>query len=400
MASTTNTPSLLLLPSPPRPSSPITLSAAYRETLTSVLLKLKLSPNPQSLTIALALPLLNGPAPRAKSIRWSTAQSLLAGLYTLVSVICAKEDIAVDVGAGPGSVDVRIVLIDHERGRRYEPGFEGGYEANCTAVLDLAAFATKVRPWKAVYHPSCETGYELLSSFLKFAEGKQTFTQSQLVTIEGGISLTTDPLVSDKDAQRGFNTVCLGGTFDHLHPGHKLLLHASALLLDIPEKGSDKTCTLIVGISGDELLTKKKYAEELQSWDDRAQSVLSFLATLLEYDTRATSPPATSKPDELVAALRDGRVIVRCVNIHDPFGPTITEEAVDAIVVSLETRSGGQAINDKRADKGWKPLDVFEIDVLDATEVGEGEVSKTKDFAAKISSTTIRQQKAEAKRQS
>ncbi|KAJ3529817.1 hypothetical protein NM208_g9590 [Fusarium decemcellulare] len=398
MSPTANAPSLLLLPSPPRPSPPVTLSAAYRDPLTTVLLKLKASPTPQTLVIALTLPLLEGPAPRAKSIRWSTAQSILAGLYSLISVICAKEDIPVDVGAGQGSVDVRIVLIDHESGRRYAPDFDGGYEANSTAVLDLAAFATKVRPWKTVYHPSCEAGYELLSQFLKFAEGKQTFTQSQLVAIQGGITLTTEPNLSGSEARRGFKTVCLGGTFDHLHPGHKLLLHASALLLDIPEKDSSQTCTLIIGISSDELLTKKKFAEELQSWDDRVKTVLSFLSTLLEYDTTASSPPTESTPDELVATLRDGRVIVRCNVLRDPFGPPIHEEDCDAIVLSGETRSGGQAINDRRTEKGWKPLEVFEIDVLDAEEIGEGEVSKTENFAAKISSTAIRQQRAEAKK--
>ncbi|KAH7490539.1 hypothetical protein HZ326_12390 [Fusarium oxysporum f. sp. albedinis] len=391
-------PSLLLLPSPPRPPSTSTLSAAYRSPLTSVLTKLKQSPTPQTLIVGLALPLLGGSSPNSKTIAWTNAQYLLAGLYTLTSVICAKENIPVDVGAGKGSVDVCIVLIDHEKGRRYEPDFDGGFEANCTAVLDLAAFATKVRPWEAVYHPSCEEGYELLSSFLKLADKSQTFTQSQLVAVEGGISLTEESALSPKEQQKGFNTVCLGGTFDHLHPGHKLLLHASVLLLNIPPKDSDKTCTLVVGISSDELLVKKKYAEELQSWDERSQTVLSFLSTLLDYDTTSTSPPIERTPDEAIATLRDGRVKVRCIILRDPFGPPIHEEDADAIVVSAETRSGGKAINDRRVEKGWKPLEVFEIDVLDADEVGDGEVSKTNDFATKISSTAIRQQRAEAKR--
>ncbi|KAF4992265.1 hypothetical protein FGRMN_7295 [Fusarium graminum] len=391
-------PSLLLLPSPPRPPSPSTLSAAYHAPLTSVLLKLKQASTPQTLIIGLALPLLTGPSANTKTITWSTAQSLLAGLYTLTSVICAKEEIPVDIGAGKGSVDVRVVLIDHEKGRRYEPDFNGGYEANCTPVLDLAAFATKVRPWETVYHPSCEEGYELQSLFLKLAEKKHTFTQSQLVAVEGGISMTVDQGLPSNERQRGFNTVCLGGTFDHLHPGHKLLLHTSALLLNIPSKDSDKTCTLVVGISSDELLAKKKYVEELQSWDQRTKNVLSFLSTLLEYDTTATSPPVQSTSEETVAILRDGKVKVRCIVLRDPFGPPIHEEDADVIVVSGETRGGGKAINDRRADKGWKPLEVFEIDVLDADEVGEGEVSKTDDFATKISSTAIRQQRAEAKR--
>ncbi|CAG7565795.1 unnamed protein product [Fusarium equiseti] len=390
-------PSLLLLPSPPQPPSPSTLSAAYRAPITSVLQRLKSASLPQTLIIGLALPILTGPSANSKKISWSTAQSLLAGLYTLTSVICTKEDIPLDVGAGQGSVDVRIILIDHEKGRRYEPNFEGQFEANCTAVLDLAVFATKVRSWEMVYHPSCEEGYELLSSFLQLAEKKQTFAQSQLVAIEGGISLTTEQKLSSEEPRQGFNTVCLGGTFDHLHPGHKLLLHASALLLNIPPKDSDKTCTLIVGISSDELLAKKKYAEELQPWTERTQTVLSFLSTLLEYDTTATSPSTQTTPDETIATLRDGRVKVRCIVLRDPFGPPIHEEDADAIVVSGETCSGGKAINDRRTEKGWKPLEVFEIDVLDADEIAEEGVSKTGDFAAKISSTAIRQKRAEAK---
>ncbi|CEI39619.1 hypothetical protein FVEN_g1905 [Fusarium venenatum] len=391
-------PSLLLLPSPPQPSSPSTLSAAYSAPLTSVLQKLKSASSPQTLVVGVALPILTGPSANSKQIAWSTAQSLLASLYTLTSVICAKEDIPVDVGAGNGSVDVRVVLIDHEKGRRYEPNFEGQYEANCTAVLDLAAFATNVRSWDMLYHPSCEEGYELLSVFLQLAERKQTFTQNQLVAVEGGISLTTEQKLNTEELQKGFNTVCLGGTFDHLHPGHKLLLHTSAILLNIPPKDSDKTCTLVVGISSDELLAKKKYAEELQPWTERTQAVLSFLSTLLEYDTTAASPATQSTPDETIATLRDGRVKVRCIVLRDPFGPPIHEEDADAIVVSAETRSGGKAINDRRTEKGWKPLEVFEIDVLDAEEVDGEAVSKTDDFATKISSTAIRQKRAEAKR--
>ncbi len=92
--------------------------------------------------------------------------------------------------------------------------------------------------------------------------------------------------------------------------------------------------------------------------------------------------------------MKASSITIECVEIQDPFGPTITDEDVTALVVSGETRSGGQAVNDKRTEMGWKALEVFEIDVLDAQESTEGP-SKTDDFASKISSTAIRKRKAE-----
>ncbi|KAH7166316.1 hypothetical protein EDB81DRAFT_283983 [Dactylonectria macrodidyma] len=396
--SSTKAPALLLLPAPPRPSSLVALDAAYRAPLTAVLTKLKNPTKSATLVIVVACPILDGPSPRAKSVRWTEAQSLLAALYTLVSSICASEAIDVDISAGPESVDSRIVLVDHEPERKYWPGPNGDYEPNRTAILDLATFASNAQPWDSVFHPSNEEGYKLLSDFLQFAE-KQKYTFQQLIAVEGGITMVTETSGTTTDQPKLAGTTCLGGTFDHLHPGHKLLLHATVLLLDIPKEDSGNTCTLIVGISGDELLVNKKYAEELQSWDERAQNVLSFLCTLLELKTTTTVPLTVSEPDELVATLRNGTVRVRCVNIHDPFGPTITEENMDVIVVSAETRGGGKAINDRRTEKGWHPLEVYEIDVLDARGMDEGSEAKAEDFSAKISSTTIREQRAAAKRE-
>ncbi|PTB73913.1 Nucleotidylyl transferase [Trichoderma longibrachiatum ATCC 18648] len=412
--SSTSAPSLLLLPAPPLPLDSHSLAAAYRPPLTAVFKRLTSgittdgttingnndnhSHNSHVLVIAITCPILTGLSPRRKSLNWKAAQSLLARVYTLAAVICDELDIDTSGELGVTSLDPRIVLVDHERHRTYQRNHDGEYEANCTSVLDLAAFASTVHPWRTVFHPSTEAGYELLSAFLAYSEGKQILLQNQLVALEGGItmSISDTPPFAGEDFIQGRDVVCLGGTFDHLHPGHKLLLHATALLMRIPEKDTGAQGVLIVGISGDELLRNKKYAEVLQPWGERAAKVLQFLSTIFNSASSSnagSSPPtSTHSPDELHATFRDGAVLVRCVNIHDPFGPTISEEAVDAIVVSGETRSGGEAINVKRAERGWKPLEVFEIDVLDAHEAGEvGGGPQADGFASKISSTAIRQ---------
>lgn len=49
---------------------------------------------------------------------------------------------------------------------------------------------------------------------------------------------------------------------------------------------------------------------------------------------------------------------MRVEEITDPFGPPVAEEAFDAIVVSSETVSGAERINELRAQKGFRPLAV------------------------------------------
>ena len=406
-----NAPHLLLLPAPPSPATRSALSAAYRAPLTSVLTKLKSdqTSEPPILIVALTCPILSGgSSPNQKTVLWRQAQSLLAGLYTIVSFICAQEDIDADIGAGPGSVDTRVVLLDHEPSRKYHPDHQGLYQTNCTTVLDLAAFASRVFPWRTIFHVNNEEGYGLLSTFLELLGGRQLLKQSQIKVVEGGIVFSQDLRGSQDQLEgiQGSSAACLGGTFDHLHPGHKLLLHAASLLLKVPGKQTENHSQLIVGISGDALLVNKKCASELQEWSARADSVLSFLSTILDATSTSSSHPATTraKPDELQAVMRDGTVLVRCVNLHDAFGPTTREEALDALCVSAETRGGGKAINDKRRDNGWKELSFFEVEVLDARDVSEDSDGPAlndgaEDVSAKISSTAIRQRRAEAKQQ-
>lgn len=54
-----------------------------------------------------------------------------------------------------------------------------------------------------------------------------------------------EPVVQDLFV---FKQTCMGGTFDHMHLGHKLLLTQAALLT---------TDVLHIGITGDQLLLKK-----------------------------------------------------------------------------------------------------------------------------------------------
>ncbi|KAK3362002.1 hypothetical protein B0T24DRAFT_99749 [Lasiosphaeria ovina] len=392
-------PSLLLLPFPPDPSDRHLLGAAYRPSLVAALSRLKSPTAAARLTVAVPCPILHGPYLRSKTLSWPHAQALVAGIYAIVAVVCSQLSIATEVNGGPGSVDTTVVLIDHGRNKRFSSDFRPSIEPNNTVVVDLATFASAYHPWNLIFHVSNELGTQLHQAYLRFAEGKQTLLQEQLVPVEGGLTMNVaQPGPSAPPPQTtGRATVCLGGTFDYLHPGHKLLLTAGALLLQVPRKDSRESCRYIIGITGDELLKNKKYAEYVQSWDERARNVISFLSQILQLSDRGwkDAAPVEEKDGDFQASFRNGTIRVQCVRIQDPFGPTITEEDIDALVVSGETRSGGRAVNDRRTEQGWRALEVFEVDVLDAEEVSD-EATKTESFASKISSSAIRQQRAQA----
>lgn len=64
--------------------------------------------------------------------------------------------------------------------------------------------------------------------------------------------------------------------------------------------------------------------------------------------------------DESVCAHRslNPQLPLRLEGITDPFGPPVSEEAFDCIVVSSETTAGAERINQLRVQKGFRPLAV------------------------------------------
>lgn len=139
-----------------------------------------------------------------------------------------------------------------------------------------------------------------------------------------------------------YRKAALGGTFDQLHNGHrKLLTLAAAFCAD----------TLVVGITGDVMLQKKKNADMIAPYGERKAGVARFLGIV--------------KP----------ALALDLCELSDPFGPTVTDPDIQAIVVSSETITGAYKINEVRVSKGFRPLDIL--------------VSRRSD-AATLSSTFLR----------
>lgn len=321
-------------------------------------------------------------------------------------IVCAKLGADVE-SETPGSIDARVILLDYNASRQFSVETEVDPET-AGPIVDLFVLAITRRRWNLIFSVDGEQGQKIFAQYMDLANRQSPPVVGHMQNVGGGVILHREALArATNPATFSHNVVAVGGTFDHLHAGHKLLLTATALLLQPARKSTTANRRLIVGITGDELLKNKKYAEYLKSWKQRQEDVVDFLLSVLLF-TRS-SPTDAIETTSIDEPIPNGRAIhtrlkaclitIECVEIQDPFGPTITDESVTALVVSGETRSGGQAVNDKRKEKGWRGLEVFEIDVLDAGDKNENG-GAAGDFSSKISSSAIRQHKAEIHRSS
>jgi pantetheine-phosphate adenylyltransferase len=127
--------------------------------------------------------------------------------------------------------------------------------------------------------------------------------------------------------------VCIGGTFDELHKGHKFLIDKAFEI-------AGKKGAVFIGITSDEFIKNKG---EIKQLDERIKNLETYL--------------------ESKGFMK--QVIVK--SIDDRYGPTL-EDDFDFIVVSPETFSNALDINQKRIKKGKKPLEIIKIPFINSED--------------------------------
>jgi len=137
--------------------------------------------------------------------------------------------------------------------------------------------------------------------------------------------------------------VCVGGTFDPLHRGHRALL----------EKAFEVGDYVLIGLTSDEMIKNMKTMKTRKF----RRNFLVNRKVILSCVTRSYQTREKDLKDYLK---RKKFKNFRIVKINDRYGPSINDE-FDAIVVSPETEWVAYEINKIRMKNGKKSLKVYVI---------------------------------------
>ena len=130
-----------------------------------------------------------------------------------------------------------------------------------------------------------------------------------------------------------FQLVALGGTFDILHKGHLALL----------QKGFSISSKVIIGLTSDELATKKG-KNLLHGYFERYHTLESII--------KKNFPNSQFEISKL----------------DNDFGPAVLEKEVEALVVSEETLGKGQILNKLRYERQLPPVEIVSVPMILATD--------------------------------
>lgn len=130
-----------------------------------------------------------------------------------------------------------------------------------------------------------------------------------------------------------YKKVATGGTFDHIHAGHRRLLEKSF------EVGEE----VVIGLTSDEFVAKLGKRPDY-SFARRESELKRFISEHFP-----------------------GRKYL-IARLDDYFGPGIANSEIEALVASPETSTRLPLANRLRAEKGFPPLELVTVDYIKADD--------------------------------
>ena len=144
--------------------------------------------------------------------------------------------------------------------------------------------------------------------------------------------------------------MAVGGTFDEFHRGHR------ALLIKAFEVGE----RVLIGLCSDRLVESLSKPHVTAPYEQRLEELKEFL--------------------------RERGLLNRAeiMALNDPFGVTLSEECVEALIVSRETEPMAIKINEERRRRELMPLQIVVIDMvpsenhapISTTRIRRGEIDR------------------------
>jgi cytidyltransferase-like protein len=147
-----------------------------------------------------------------------------------------------------------------------------------------------------------------------------------------------------------FRKVAVGGTFDELHKGHRRLLVKA---FEVGEK-------VLIGLCTDEFVKKMGKPHVTAPYEVRLKELQAFLEKSSVSDRAEIIP------------------------LNDPYGNTLTDKCIEALVVSEETEKIALKINQKRSEAQLPQLEIITIRMVPAdnykpistTRIRKGEIDR------------------------
>ena len=139
-----------------------------------------------------------------------------------------------------------------------------------------------------------------------------------------------------------YKNTALGGSFDHMHLGHNIFLTKACLVTE--QK-------LRIGITSDDMISKKSNKLLLSSYDIRKKKVINFLETML------------FKKD------------IEIYEINSTEGGS-ADKYIEALILTKETLKGGEIVNKHREKNGLKPLIFCYADIIGKFETIDKKIDR------------------------